>query len=89
MKGKKHHSAGQIIRKLEEAEVRLSAGQAITQVCQALEVAESTFHRWRNQYGGMKAEEAKRCLRLPNAYPIFSSEAIPSLTVKLRKKSGR
>jgi transposase-like protein len=64
MKGKKHHSAGQIIRKLEEAEVRLSAGQTIAQVCQALEVAESTFHRWRNQYGGMKAEEAKRLKEL-------------------------
>ena len=48
MKGKKHHSAGQIIRKLEEAEVRLSAGQTLAQVYQALEVAESTCHRWRN-----------------------------------------
>ena len=60
MKGKKHNSAGQIIRQLEEAEVRLSAGQTLAQVCPALEVAESTCHRWRNQYGGMKAEEAKR-----------------------------
>jgi len=29
-------------------------------VCQRLEVSETTFHRWRNQYGGMKSEEMKR-----------------------------
>jgi hypothetical protein len=29
-------------------------------VLQALEVSESTYLRWRNQNGGMKAEEAKR-----------------------------
>jgi putative transposase len=27
---------------------------------QALEVSEATYHRWRQQYGGMKSEEAKR-----------------------------
>ena len=25
-----------------------------------MEISEQTFHRWRNQYGGMKAAEAKR-----------------------------
>ena len=29
-------------------------------MCRHLEIAESTFHRWRNQYGGMKANDAKR-----------------------------
>jgi transposase-like protein len=33
-------------------------------VCQKLEVSEQTFHRWRNQYGGMKAAEAKRLKEL-------------------------
>jgi putative transposase len=63
MKGKKH-SAEQIIKKLREADVMLAAGKSIGQVCQALEVSEQTFHRWRNQYGGMKAEEAKRLKEL-------------------------
>ena len=31
---------------------------------QALAISEQTFHRWRNQYGGMKAEEAKRLKNL-------------------------
>ena len=42
----------------------LAADKTIGQVCQALEVSEQTFHRWRNQYGGMKAEEAKRLKEL-------------------------
>ena len=25
-----------------------------------LEVSEATFHRWRNQYGGLKANDVKR-----------------------------
>jgi len=42
----------------------LAAGQSLGQVVQSLEVSEQTLHRWRNQYGGMKAEEAKRLKEL-------------------------
>lgn len=63
MKGKKH-SAEQIIKKLREADALLASGKTIGQVCQTLEISEQTFHRWRNQYGGMKAEEAKRLKEL-------------------------
>jgi putative transposase len=41
-----------------------AAGKSIGQVCQALEVSGQTFHPWRNQYGGMKSEEAKRLKEL-------------------------
>lgn len=57
---RKRHTPEQIIRKLREADAHLSAGLTIAQVCQKLEIAEQTFHRWRHQYGGMKANEAKR-----------------------------
>lgn len=69
MSGRKRHSAEQIVKKLEDADRRLTAGQTIAQVCQALEIGEATYHRWRNQYGGMKAQEAKRLkeLELENA----------------------
>ncbi|MAX35317.1 MAG: hypothetical protein CME33_01975 [Gimesia sp.] len=33
-------------------------------VLQTLEVSQSTYLRWRNQYGGMKSEEAKRLKQL-------------------------
>ena len=63
MKGKKHRPE-QIIKKLREADAMLAAGKTIGQVTQALEISEQTFHRWRKQYGGMKAEEAKRLKKL-------------------------
>jgi len=58
------HTPEQIVRKLREADAALSAGASIGQVCQQLGVSEATFHRWRNQYGGMKAEEMKRLKQL-------------------------
>ncbi len=64
MARRKRHSPEQIVRKLEEGDRRLNAGQTIAQMCQALEVSEATFHRWRNQYGGMKAQEARRLKEL-------------------------
>jgi len=42
----------------------LSEGKTIAEVCQQLEIVEATFHRWRNQYGGMKADDAKQLKEL-------------------------
>lgn len=61
---KKRHTPEQIIRKLRETDGFLSAGITIAQICQQLEVSEQTFHRWRNLYGGMKANDAKRLKEL-------------------------
>ena len=60
----KRHTPNQVIRKLREAELMLGEGKSIAEVAKALEVSEVTFHRWRNQYGGMKAEDAKRLKEL-------------------------
>jgi len=54
------HSPEQIIKKLRDADGMLAAGRTIGEVCQALGISEPTFQRWRQQYGGMKAEEARR-----------------------------
>jgi putative transposase len=35
-------------------------GADVAEVARHLEVSEQTYHRWRNQFGGMKAEDAKR-----------------------------
>jgi putative transposase len=60
----KKHTPEEIIPKLRTAEVDLAAGLTIGQVCQKFGISEQTFHRWRNQYGGMKADEAKRLKEL-------------------------
>ncbi len=63
-KRRKRHSPEQIVRKLRDADAMLNAGQDVAAVLQGLEVCEATYHRWRNQYGGMKSEEAKRLKQL-------------------------
>ena len=63
-KRRKRHSPEQIVRKLRDADAMLNAGQDLAAVLQGLEVSEATFHRWRAQYGGMKAAEAVRLKKL-------------------------
>jgi len=60
----KRHSPEQIIAKLREADALLASGSSVAGVCQKLGVSEPTLARWRNQYGGMKAGEAKRLKEL-------------------------
>jgi transposase-like protein len=62
--GRRRHSPDQIVQKLREADTMLVAGKQLSQVLQTLEVSEATLNRWRNQYGGMKSEEAKRLKQL-------------------------
>ena len=57
---RRRHTPDQIIRKLRDAEAMLNAGKDEAAVLQTLEVSEATYLRWRKQYGGMKADEAKR-----------------------------
>ena len=62
---KRHrHTPEQIVRKLREGERLLNEGKDLTDVIRHLEVSEATWNRWRNQYGGMKATEAKRLREL-------------------------
>ena len=60
----RRHTPEQVVRKLREADKSLAEGADIATVARHLEVSEQTFHRWRNQYGGMKADDAKRLKEL-------------------------
>lgn len=64
MAGRRRHTPEQIIRKLREAEKLQAEGQTIPEIAKALGISENTLHRWRNQYGGMKADDAKRLKEL-------------------------
>ncbi len=68
---RKRHSAEQIISKLREVEVLLQKGPAAPQVCRQLGVTAQTYYRWRKEYGGMRADQAKRLkdLEKENARP--------------------
>ena len=59
---KKRYTPEQIVRKLREAETELAVNISVPEVARKLGMREATSHRWRNQYGGMKADAAK-CLK--------------------------
>jgi transposase-like protein len=61
---RRRHTPEQIIRKLREAERLIGQGRTIPEAAKELGISEQTYHRWRNQYGGMKADDAKRLKEL-------------------------
>jgi transposase-like protein len=61
---RRRHTPEQIIRKLREADRLLGEGEEVATVAKQLGVSEQTLHRWRVQYGGLKADDAKRLKEL-------------------------
>ncbi len=61
---RRRHTPEQIVRKLREADRMLTEGIEVPEVCKALEVSEQTYHRWRAQFGAMKADDVKRLKEL-------------------------
>ena len=66
---RKKHTPEQIITKLREAEV-----------CRQIGVTEQTFYRWRNEYGGLSIDQAKR-LKLLEAENSRLKRAVADLTL--------
>ena len=65
----KQHTVDQIIVKLRRADVLLGKGTKVPELCKQLEIAEQTYYRWRQKYGGMQPEMAKelKALQKENA----------------------
>jgi len=62
---KRHrHTLEQAVRKLHEGERMLNEGRDLAEVLSQLEIAESTWNRWRSQYGGMNTAGAKQLKEL-------------------------
>ena len=60
MATRKRHSPELVVRKLVTADRLLAEGKDVAAVCRELAVSEQTYHRWRNQFGGLRADDAKR-----------------------------
>jgi putative transposase len=60
MATRKKHTPEQVVRKLATADRMLNEGKDVADVCRELQVSEQTYYRWRNQFGGMKPDDAKR-----------------------------
>ncbi len=61
---RRRHTPEQLVRKLREGVKLLGQGVGLPEVLKHLEITEATWYRWRNQYGGMKSEDAKRLKEL-------------------------
>ncbi len=57
---RKRFSVEQIINHLREADVFLSQGRTIGEVCRHIGVSEQSYYRWRKEYGGLKMDQARR-----------------------------
>ena len=73
MATRKRHSPEQVVRKLMAADRLLAEGKDTAAVCRELGVSEATYHRWRNQFGGLKAEDAKRLKDLDARTPLSNA----------------
>ena len=61
---RKRYSVEDIIHKLREADVLLSQGKPVAEVCRAIAVTDVTYYRWRKEYGGLQIDQAKRLKEL-------------------------
>jgi transposase-like protein len=57
---RKEAHTGQIITKLRQAEVAMSTGNTVVEAVRQIGVTEQTVYRWRNEYGGLSIDQAKR-----------------------------
>lgn len=58
--GRRTFTPEQIVTKLRQIEVLMSAGKAAALACKEADISEQTYYRWRKEYGGLELDQAKR-----------------------------
>jgi putative transposase len=61
---RKKHSPEQILGKLREVEVALAQSETVARAVRQIVVTEQTYHRWRNEYGGLSIDQARKLKKL-------------------------
>ena len=57
---RKRHKPEEIIAKLRQVEVLTGQGKSIAEAVKTIAVTETTYFRWRAEFGGMKTDQVKR-----------------------------
>ena len=67
--GIKRHKPEEIVAKLRQVDVLTGQGKSIAEAVKTIAVTETTYFRWRAEYGGLKSDQVKRLkdLELENA----------------------
>ena len=79
---RKRHTPDEIVAKLRQMDVLVSQGQAVAEAIRALGVTEVTYYRWRQEFGGLKADQVKR-LRALEAENARLRRAVADLTLAI------
>jgi putative transposase len=61
---RKRYKPEEIVAKLRQVDVLVSQGQSMADAIRQIGVSEMTFYRWRQEFGGLKADEVKRLKNL-------------------------
>ena len=61
---RRHHKPEEIVAKLRQVEVLTGQGALIAEAVKTIAVTETTYFRWRAEYGGMKNDQVKRLKEL-------------------------
>ena len=77
---RRRFSVEQIINHLREAEVLLSQGQTVGEICRRIGVSEQSYYRWRREYGGLKLDQARR-LKMLEQENARLKRAVANLTL--------
>ena len=80
---KRRHTAGQIISKLQKAEVLREKGAKVPQVCRKLGVTEQAYFCWRKEYGGVRTDQIKRLKELEKENARLTTVATDQLSDQL------
>jgi putative transposase len=87
---RKRFAAEQIITKLREAEILLSKGMKVGDVCRQLDVSENTYYRWRKEYGGLDIKQARHLKELEKENARLKKlVADLSLDISILKEANR
>ena len=76
---------------LREAEVGLSQGMKVRDICRGLGISEQTYYRWRREYGGLKVSQVKRFKELEkeNSPLKYGRYGYRRVTARLRREGWR
>jgi putative transposase len=58
--GIKRHKPEEIVAKLRQVDVLTAQGKSIAEAVKTISVTETTYFRWRAEYGGLKSDQVKR-----------------------------
>jgi putative transposase len=58
--GIKRHKPEEIVAKLRQVDVLTGQGKSIAEAVRTIAVTETTYFRWRAEYGGLKSDQVKR-----------------------------